>query len=244
MLLFAARRVKKRHWWVGGVVLALVAALGTWAVFFTSFDWRAVTHQATDAIGGLEALPLIAAMAILPVFGFPIMPVYVVAGVRFGLVGGGAVVAFATAVHLLGSYLIARSFLRHPVERLLGRWHARLPHIPRDEEPAVALIAALIPGLPYFVRNYLLALAGVRLWVYMSICLPIYVARSYVSILLGDFGADDPGGKQFFIIAAFELLKVVICGLVIWWLREHHRRVHGHEHDRDHDHPEAAPQNG
>lgn len=242
MLLFAARRVKKRNWWIGGAVVVLFALGGAWTVFFSGLDWRGLTNQAAEAIGGLHAVPLIAAMALLPIFGFPIMPVYVVAGVRFGLLGGGAVVAFATAVHLLGTYLIARSFLRRPVERVLGRWHAHLPHIPRDEEPAVALIAALIPGLPYFVRNYLLALAGVRLRIYFSICLPIYVARSYVSILLGDFGADDPGGKQFFIVAAFETLKVVICGLVIWWLRVHHRRVHGHDHD--HDHPEAAPQNG
>ena len=166
-------------------------------------------------------------MAILPMFGFPILPVYLVAGVRFGALNGGVVVAVATAVHLVGSYFIARSFLRGPLERFLQRWHAHLPEVPDDEAAAVALIVALVPGIPYVIRNYLVAMTGIRLRVYFWICLPIYVARSYVSILLGDLGTD-PDRKRLLILGGVEMLKVVICAIVIWWLREHHRRVHGH----------------
>jgi uncharacterized membrane protein YdjX (TVP38/TMEM64 family) len=136
------------------------------------------------------------------------------------------VVACATAAHLLLAYGVTKSFLRRPLERFLERRHLHFPEIPADEHAPVALIAALVPGLPYVVRNYLLALAGVRLRVYFWVCLPIYVARSYVTILLGDMGAD-PDGRKLIILGCFEALKVGICALVIWRLRVHHRKFHG-----------------
>jgi uncharacterized membrane protein YdjX (TVP38/TMEM64 family) len=223
MLLFATRRVSWKAWLlVGLVVLTLVAAIVALLVF-TRFDWAALM----DAINGLQAAPLIAAMALLPLIGFPILPVYLIAGVRFGPWGGGIVVTFATAAHLIGTYVIARTVLRRPLLRVLAKWHTHLPEIPPDEEAALAVIAALVPGLPYVVRNYILALAGLRLRVYFWICVPIYVARSYVSILLGDLGTD-PDRSRLFILGGVEMAKAAICAAVIWWLREHHRRVHGH----------------
>jgi uncharacterized membrane protein YdjX (TVP38/TMEM64 family) len=167
-------------------------------------------------------------MAILPVFGFPILPIYLVAGARFGAWGGGVVVTMVTAVHLGGARLIARSILRQRLERLLSRWHAHLPAIPADEQAAVALVAALVPGIPYFVRNLLFPLIGLRFRLYLWIALPIYVARSYVSILLGELGTA-PSRSRLFILAAVEVLKAVICAVVLWRLREHHRRRHAGE---------------
>jgi uncharacterized membrane protein YdjX (TVP38/TMEM64 family) len=226
-LLFAKRPRWPRGWWVVGlVVIVLLAAAGGYLIW-REVDWSA----ANRVVDRLDALPLLAAMAVLPLIGFPILPVYLVAGARFGPIGGGVAVAWATAVHLAGSYVIARTVLRGPLERVLARWHAHLPEIPRDEEPMVALIAALVPGLPYVVRNYLLATMGLRLRVYFWICLPIYVARSYVSILLGHMGGEADESRLL-ILGALEAAKVVICAYVIWRLREHHRRFHG-EHWSD-----------
>lgn len=198
-------------------------AVLTALVLLTRNRWAEIVH----VIDELAAGPLIIAMAVLPLFGFPILPVYLVAGARFGPVGGGLVVAGVTAVHLAGTYWIARSILRRPLERLLARWHAHLPEIPRDEQPAVALIAALVPGFPYVIRNYLLAVAGVRLRVYLPICLPVYVARAYVSILVGNLSSAPDRGRLL-IYGGIELLKVAVCAFVIWRLRVHHRRYHGH----------------
>jgi uncharacterized membrane protein YdjX (TVP38/TMEM64 family) len=221
-LLFAARQVPRRTWvWLALVVALLVAGVAALLVF-TEFDWAGLIRS----IAGLPPVLLFVAMALLPIIGFPILPVYLVAGARFGPFGGGLAVAVATVVHLVGANLIARSILRRPLERLLRRWHAHLPEIPKDEEAAVSFIAALVPGIPYAVRNYLFPLMGLRLRVYLWIALPVYVARSYVSILLGDLGTD-PDRTRLFILLGVEVLKVAICALVIWWLREHHRRVHG-----------------
>lgn len=215
------------------LVLAAVAAAGV--VLFTDFEFAAITDAITRWVEKLNPVAVVPLMALLPVAGFPIAVVYLVAGARFGPLWGGVVVALVTAFHLLATHAVARSFLRKPIERFVHRRHKKLPEIPEDEQVAVAVIAALVPGLPYFVRNYLLALSGVRLRVYFWTCLPIYVARSYVTIMLGDL-SGDPSRRGFIILVAFDVLKVLICGGVIWWWRRHHRRVHGHEHDHHSDH--------
>jgi uncharacterized membrane protein YdjX (TVP38/TMEM64 family) len=186
---------------------------------FTAFDWSDIKHL----IGILNPEVVVPLMALLPVAGFPIVIVYLVAGARFGPVLGGVVVAAVTAVHLLLTHAVARGALRGPIERWVERRHKRLPDIPADEHAAIALIAGLVPGLPYVVRNYLLAFSGVRLRTYFWICLPIYVARSYVTILLGDL-TTAPSGGRLVLLLAIDVIKVGICAGAIWRLRVHHRR--------------------
>lgn len=232
-LLFGAAKNKRALRVAAGVII--VAILAVALVFLnTDLDWA----QVNDSIGRLNPAAVIPLMAVLPIFGFPIAVVYLFAGARFGPAVGGLVVAGITVVHLLGTYLIARSFLREPLKRFIERKHLHLPQVPVDEQAMVCVIATLVPGLPYFVRNYLLALADVRLKYALLVAMPIYVARSYVTILLGDMGSD-PSRNKFIILVIVDVLKVVICGLVIWRLRVHHRKFHGHEHDHAHD--VAAP---
>lgn len=216
------RKTKLRWVFTGGALLLAAAALAFFLL--RDFDWQRIT----DVIDRMHPAAVLPFMAILPIFGFPIMFVYLFAGARFGPWVGGLVVAGVTAVHLLASYFIARGFLRGPVQRFIERRHHHLPQVPPDEGPAVALVAALVPGLPYFVRNYALALAGVRLRVYFWVCLPVYVARSYVSILLGDL-SSDPSRRGLIIIVVIDVIKVAICALVIAWLRQHHRKHHAHD---------------
>src|SRR4051812_43746246 len=172
-LLFGLTKNKRAVWaLIGGTAFVIAAVLAI--ILFTDLSLDSLT----GIIEGLNAVLVVPAMAILPVFGFPIVVVYLIAGARFGPFLGGGVVALATAVHLLLTFAITKTFLRRPLERFLERRHLHFPEIPADEHALIALIAALVPGLPYVVRNYVLALAGVRLRVYFWVCLPIYVARS------------------------------------------------------------------
>lgn len=227
-LLFGLARHRRKLWWVAAAAAIAIAAV-VLVLRYTDFNWSGMMAW-IDALNPFAVLPL---MALLPIVGFPISVVYLVAGARFGPVGGGVVVAAVTTVHLIGTYLIARSFLRAPLQRFIARRHAHLPQIPEDEQAAVCVIAALVPGLPYVARNYLLALAGVRLRYYLGVCLPIYVARSYVTILLGDM-SNDPSRDKIIVLLIVDVLKVLICAVVIWRLRVHHRKYHPHEHDAAH----------
>jgi len=234
VLLFGLTTHRRKVWWL--VAVATVALLGAALAFrYTGLNWKGVIAW----IDGLHPLAVLPVMAFLPIAGFPISVVYLVAGARFGPIAGGVVVAGATAVHLLGTYLVAHSFLREPLRRFIARRHVQLPTIPPDEQAAVCVIAALVPGLPYVVRNYALALAGVRLRLYFWVCLPIYVARSYVTILMGDMGSS-PTTTKVAILVAIDVLKVGICAFVIWRLRVHHRKYHG-KPEVGPDHPSGPP---
>jgi uncharacterized membrane protein YdjX (TVP38/TMEM64 family) len=238
-LLFGLAKSRRTIWSAIGVVALTVVAIAS-VVLYTDLTWAILM----DWIEGLNPIAVLPLMAVLPIAGFPISIVYLFAGARFGPLWGGVVVAFITAAHLGGTYLITRSFLRAPLQRFMERRNLHLPDIPEDEQAAIALIAALVPGLPYVVRNYLLALADLKFRYYFWVCLPIYVARSYVTILLGDM-SSEPSRNKIILLVVIDVLKAAICAFVIWRLREHHRKHHGHDHDHGADPvvpPNAAAQ--
>lgn len=212
-----------------GIVLVMLAVVAGFV--FMDFKWRVLAgwihwSRVTAWIHELQPALVIPAMAVLPIFGFPVTIVYAVAGARFGPVWGGVVVALATAVHLLGAYGITRSVLRQPLQRFVDRRHQRLPEIPEEEQIPVALVATLVPAVPYVIRLYLLALADLRLRVYFWVGLVVYVLRSYVTILLGDL-SSEPSGRRLILLLGVDGLGIVISALLIWRLRAHHQRFHG-----------------
>lgn len=214
----AFRKLRRRHW--VGLAAALVAVGVLVAVVLSQhFDWSAVNR----AIAGFNSGIVILLMALLPLVGFPISLVYLMAGARFGPWLGIPVVALVTAVHLLGTYWITRSLLRGPLERFLARHDYRLPHVPEGEYGGVCLLAALVPGPPYFARNYLLALTDIPFRVYFWVCLTVYVVRSVVAIMIGDL-ASDPDTGQLLLLVGVYLLKLGICAYVVWRLRRSHQR--------------------
>lgn len=209
-----ARRHLGLLWIALPVMVGVIAFMG-----FSEFQWRdlpAVFMQLNVAL-------LLTLMAVLPIVGFPITLVYLAAGVRFGPLLGGAVVAGVTAVHLLGTRWIARRFLREPLERSLGGRGYHLPEVPEGDEAGLAVMGVLVPGLPYFVRNYLLAIADIPLATFLAVCVPLYVARAYVVIFLGDL-SQAPSSRGFALLGAIYALKLGACGWVLWRMRRHYLR--------------------
>ncbi|MBS0630304.1 MAG: hypothetical protein JSS11_00180 [Verrucomicrobia bacterium] len=216
----ASRRLKRlSRKEVFGLVfcLVLLATAVVVAIFVSDeVDWRALSRS----MGEFDPVIAVILMALLPLMGFPISVVYLAIGARFGPVAGFPIVAGITAFHLGATYWITRSFLRKPLDRFIARRGYHLPEVQPGEEAAVGLLAALVPGLPYFVRNYLLALTDIRLRVIFGVCLPVYVARSYVTIMIGDL-ANDPRSGQFFLLAGVYVIKLGICAWIVWRLRRH-----------------------
>ena len=202
-----------KRWWLG---FALLLAAAVIIVVYVQSDFE--LERITQWIAGFNPVIVFLLMATLPVAGFSVAVIYLVAGIKFGPVLGGVAVAGATAVHLLVTHWICQSVLRGPLQRLLKRRNHSLPHVPEGEDVSVAAMAALVPGLPYFARNYLLALTDVPLRVYFWVCLPIYVARSYIVILLGDLGTDM-NRHDLMILGAVYVVKLSICGYLLWRIR-------------------------
>jgi uncharacterized membrane protein YdjX (TVP38/TMEM64 family) len=207
----------RKNKWSLLAVAAVVAAISI-VILSDVVDW----HELRQSLESMERGPLLVFVAVMPLFGFSVALVYLVVGAVFGGWLGLAVVAGITAIHLLGSHWIGRRVLRAPVQRFLKRRSHRLPELLEGEEWAVALMAALVPGLPYFVRNYLLAVSDIPLRIYFWVCWPVYVLRSSVVIFLGDYSGDISVLRVTVLVSVLAV-KVAICAGLIFWLRGRHK---------------------
>lgn len=219
----------KRRWLIGGMVV-LAAAVGVLWLVAAGFDWMAIPR----AMNRLNTATVLVLTTILPIAAFPISIVYLLVGARFGPVTGLLMVSVITALHLLGTHWIARSFLRAPLQRFVERRRHHVPEVPPGENFAVSLMVMLAPAIPYFVRNYVLALSGIPLRIYFFVALPIHLLRSYVALFLGDFG-NEPSRRALVFLGIFYGTKLSIFACVLWWLRRRHKRkaaLHAEEKER------------
>ncbi len=134
--------------------------------------------------------PFFAAMAVLPVFGFPLSPFTLAAGPVFGpRLGAGAVVTCAiaaTVVNVALSYWVAARGLRPLMERLMRWLGHELPRLPSGTAWEAALLMRIVPGTPFFLQSYLLGLARVPFGVYMVVSTLVPAAYIAGTILAGD----------------------------------------------------------
>jgi uncharacterized membrane protein YdjX (TVP38/TMEM64 family) len=132
----------------------------------------------------------VALMAFLPCIGFPIIIFLVLAGVKFGLVGGILIAAITLPVHLLVSFFLGHSVLRPRLERLLRKQSYTLPEIPQTRVVPFLVLFVGIPSLPYAMKNYLLALADVPFRYYFGVSLSVNLLLSLPIIGLGEAAAE------------------------------------------------------
>jgi uncharacterized membrane protein YdjX (TVP38/TMEM64 family) len=195
---------------LGALVLVLAAA----ALHFSGFEWR----EAPAMLQRVNRPLAIVLMATLPIVGFPISAVYLAAGAIFGPWVGGLVVAGATLSHVLVTHLLARTVLRQRVEQLRRKWSKKVPKVPREENVTLVAMIVIVPALPYIARNVLLALSRVSLFHLVGIGVPLFVARSYVTIFLGDLG-NDPSLRALLILGGVFCLKLGISAVLFQRLK-------------------------
>jgi uncharacterized membrane protein YdjX (TVP38/TMEM64 family) len=183
------------------VGLAAVIAL---MVFYQQIDVVALRGMAMRLNGPVVFLLI----TILPLFGFPVSVLHVIAGVRFGVKLGMILVASSILLQLLASYAIV-----HLWRDAIGkRMEPVRRKIPRGAHGAVSLFTMLLPGVPYFAKNYVLPLIGVPLGTYLAWCFPLHALRSTVAVAFGD-KSDELTPLR---LLGFALYAVAIM-VSSWW---------------------------
>lgn len=202
-------------------VVRIILCLAVLAAVFAMLAWKMnLGGQIERCVVVLrEAGPgaFFTAMAVLPVFGFPLSPFTFAAGPVFGpTMGAGAVVAcaiLATVVNVALSYWVAARGLRPLMERLMKWLGYKLPEMPAGAVWEAALLVRIVPGTPFFLQSYLLGLARVPFGIYMvvSTLVPMaYIAGTILAgdaLMRGDKGALAAAGVLF-ALAAFGLHRL------------------------------------
>lgn len=89
-----------------------------------------------------------------------------------------------------------------------------MPQVPDGEYASVSLLTALVPGLPYTAKNYLLVLAGVPFRYFFWVCLPAHFVHATLGILFGDMTKDLTKGKIIFLIV-YGIVLTLLCRRVV-----------------------------
>jgi uncharacterized membrane protein YdjX (TVP38/TMEM64 family) len=166
------------------IALIAVTVVVLVLLFRTIWDREAFMSALQDA----PPIPFFAIMALLPVVGVPLTPLLIAAGATFGARLGVVGSLLALAVNLALSYRIARSGLRPSLTRLFERFDYELPNF--DGQPRNALRFTLMvkfaPGVPAFVKNYGLGVAGVPFTLYFVTSMLITGVYSALLVVLGE----------------------------------------------------------
>lgn len=199
---------------LAGIGAVVLIALAAWA---WQHGWTG--ERLVETLSALPPGLIVTAAVLLPLAGFSIGIIYIAVGAVFSPWVAGVVVAGATLVHLSFMHLLGRGGLRPWVRRTLRRHGHELPQAKPGEERMVALALAVVPGVPYWIRNASLAVSGVPWLIYAPLCLPIYVGRSYLALLIGGLGQGITFEKLAWLSAVF-VVKVSVC----WWIIARLRR--------------------
>lgn len=203
----------------------LSVALGLLVVGFVLYFYRGNLNQESIVVFSqrLPAFWVILAFLVLPLCGVPIRVMLILAGFRFGFAGGMVLSGVGIFFHNYAAYFIARGSFRTSIRGFLKRSGYAIPPIPAKHRIWLTAVVAAVPGPPYFVKLYLLALSDLPLRIFVGIGASIYFLLSVVPVGIGSAVVDYEAKWLYVLAGVFVLITVI--GL---WLR---KRYGGFSHD-------------
>jgi len=190
-------------------------------VLIAGLFWLVDLKWVNDHVQRWNGFTVFLVIVFLPLVGVPVSVLFAAAGAKFGAGWGLLVTAVAIALHLSLSWWIAHGWLKRPVAALLRRFGKVQPELLAGDHVPVCLLVALIPGMSYTVKNYLLVLAGVPFGKLFWTCLPAHLFHASLAIFFGDFTAAMTPAKIIFLIG----YAVVLVGLSHHVVRRLKRRT-------------------
>jgi uncharacterized membrane protein YdjX (TVP38/TMEM64 family) len=211
------KRVRKRHWVMLGVSVAVIAAAAV--LLADRYDLRVHMARVVQMVRDAGPVPFFTAMALLPAVGFPLSGFTLVAAPVFaptiglGMVVVCALVAITANVAL--SYWLASSAMRPVAEWVVRKLGYRLPVVDAKTAWMAILVLRIVPLTPFSLQGILLGLARVPFGPYMLVSVTIPSVYAVAVITLGDaLMRGDPWA-----IGGAAVLFVVI-GVVLHILRK------------------------
>ena len=213
----------------GGKISAALLALliGAWFLYLHRGD---LDRESLEAFGRqLPAGWFLVAFLLLPLFGFPVSILLLLAGVRFGLGWGMAVVTAGMLFHHYAAFHLTHGWFRDKLRSFLKRMGYGIPAIKVKHRVWFTAVFAAVHGPPYFAKLYLLALTDIPFRIYLWVGAPVYILFSLVPVTAGAAVARfDP--LWIYPALALALLFSVIG---LWLKKRYGSKLHNPEIDQD-----------
>jgi len=175
------KRPKRLLWVVLGVIVVGVAA---WLTFGPgpSLVWDSIQHNLESWQEIAERNPLLAVALFFVVYAvaaslpLPVLTIMsLLAGALFGRPLGIAVASVAYTAGVTVAFLTARALLQERVRRYSSKWRDRIEHGIERDGGFYLLTLRLMPSIPFFLVNVLMALTPIRT--------RSYVLASWIGVL-------------------------------------------------------------
>ena len=200
----------------GGVLVLAVLVVG--ALALRGVPVRDGIDQGMTMVRSAGPWVFFFAMAVLPLFGAPLLAFTIPAGEAFAgqMTLGGVIAAAlaAIALNLALTYWLAHRAVRPLLERLTERFGYTVPRVTPGNALTVALLVRLTPGPPFFLQSYLLGLAAIPFRLYMFVswfCVLPWAVGAVVlgrGVLNGNFKMAVMGvGVIIATVAAVQLIR-------------------------------------
>ncbi len=165
--------------------------------------------ELVDRIASLGPWPLFVGLAILPAFGAPVSPFYLLAGASLELELAIPLVIGGLSANVALSYLMARWMLRPFVVRVVKWLGYDTPVVRPEDRWGITLLVRITPGPPFFVQSYLLGLASVPFAIYMLVSV---LVASFFAVGMVLFGESLMHGRTgLFVLAACVLIAAFVA---------------------------------
>ncbi len=162
----------------------------------------------------------IAAFLLLPLCGFPISALLVASGLKFGLTGSIALAVFGMLFHTLAAWWLTHGVLREPLQRRLAARGFKLPMIPARHQIWFTSLLVFLPGMPYSVELYGLALTNLPFRRYAPIVCFFHVLNAIP--VLGVSASVAVFDSKWLMI--FGVLAIALIAIGNWLRRSLSRR--------------------
>jgi len=200
----------------GGVLVLAVLVVG--ALALRGVPVRDGIDQGMTIVRSAGPWVFFFAMAVLPLFGAPLLAFTIPAGEAFAgqMTLGGVIAAAlaAIALNLALTYWLAHRAVRPLLEKLTERFGYTVPRVTPGNALTVALLVRLTPGPPFFLQSYLLGLAAIPFRLYMFVswfCVLPWAVGAVVlgrGVLNGNFKMAVMGvGVIIATVAAVQLIR-------------------------------------
>ncbi len=213
------KHIRKRN------ISLLIAKLGLLAIFLATAFYLMHSHNLLVILkeyleSNINPVFFLFLMLILPIVGVPLSFFLVLVGMKFGTVEGVLLSAALMLCHMAATYFLIHSFLRKWIYILLKFFHIPIPETKGDHNKWHAFIFMLIPGLPYAVKNNLLALTGMPLLPYLTINWTAQFGLSIPLIVLGSAVME-----MNLAILGIALALLLAAYLLQYFLRKKYRKT-------------------
>jgi uncharacterized membrane protein YdjX (TVP38/TMEM64 family) len=184
-----------------GKVILTAIILGGLGYFWHTLGLEEILTRAK----ALPALAVIGTISIIPLFGFPVSWLHLIAGIRFDFTLGLLIVTLTGMCHHWLGWGLVRILPRRFFAEI-EPWRDRLAGAGHRD---ATLLCCLLPGMPYTVQLYLLPILGVPLRLLIWLAAPLHAVRAVITLLLGDYGNELTPLRLAILVAYYTLLTIV-----------------------------------